>query len=170
LWRLFIMFCFYHEDRLSLFAYSIRFTVYSIVSCVYPILSCMNPIVSFFTSRLIDYLRFYVPLVPLKYISLIWTRHLLQNLGLCSALRAFEQGGILIVPHLLWHGTSVFPASSEGPPYLVASYDTRGDVKDLFWPGSSRGYHVKNNVAGTVYQEASKLIWSFLAQWFLKKK
>jgi hypothetical protein len=25
----------------------------------------------------------------------------LQNLGLCSALRAFEQGGIFIVPHLL---------------------------------------------------------------------
>jgi hypothetical protein len=24
----------------------------------------------------------------------------LQNLGLCSALRAFEQGGIFIVPHL----------------------------------------------------------------------
>ena len=39
----------------------------------------------------------------------------LQNLGLCSALRAFEQGGIFIVPHLLWHGTSVFPVSSEGP-------------------------------------------------------
>jgi hypothetical protein len=37
----------------------------------------------------------------------------LQNLGLCSALRAFEQGGIFIVPHLLWHGTSVFPVSSE---------------------------------------------------------
>ena len=36
----------------------------------------------------------------------------LQNLGLCSALRAFEQGGIFIVPHLLWHGTSVFPVSS----------------------------------------------------------
>jgi hypothetical protein len=33
----------------------------------------------------------------------------LQNLGLCSALRAFEQGGIFIVQHLLWHGTSVFP-------------------------------------------------------------
>ena len=56
----------------------------------------------------------------------------LQNLGLCSALRAFEQGGIFIVPHLLWHGTSVFPVSSEGPPHLVASYDTRGDVEDLF--------------------------------------
>jgi hypothetical protein len=25
----------------------------------------------------------------------------LHNLGLCSALRAFEQGGIFIVPHLL---------------------------------------------------------------------
>jgi hypothetical protein len=25
----------------------------------------------------------------------------LQNLGLCSALRAFEHGGIFIVPHLL---------------------------------------------------------------------
>jgi hypothetical protein len=24
-----------------------------------------------------------------------------QNLGLCSALRVFEQGGIFIVPHLL---------------------------------------------------------------------
>jgi hypothetical protein len=56
----------------------------------------------------------------------------LQNLGLCSALRAFEQGGIFIVQHLLWHGTSVFPVSSEGPPHLVASYDTQGDVDDLF--------------------------------------
>jgi hypothetical protein len=26
----------------------------------------------------------------------------LQNLGLCPVLRAFEQGGIFIVPHLLW--------------------------------------------------------------------
>jgi hypothetical protein len=56
----------------------------------------------------------------------------LQNLGLCSELRALEQGGIFIVPQLLWHGTSVFPVSSEGPPHLVASYDTRGDVGDLF--------------------------------------
>jgi hypothetical protein len=50
----------------------------------------------------------------------------LQNLGLCSALRSFEQGGIFIVPHLSWHGTSVFPVSSKGPPHSVASYDTRG--------------------------------------------
>jgi hypothetical protein len=51
----------------------------------------------------------------------------LQNLGLCSAPRAFEQGGIFIVPHLLWHGwTSVFPVASEGPPHSVANYDTHG--------------------------------------------
>jgi hypothetical protein len=55
-----------------------------------------------------------------------------KNLGLCSALRAFEQGGIFIVPHLLWHGTSVFPVSSEGPPQSVASYDTHRDAEDLF--------------------------------------
>jgi hypothetical protein len=56
----------------------------------------------------------------------------LQNFGLCSALRAFEQGGIFIVSHLLWHGISVFPVSSEGPPQSVASYDTHGDAEDLF--------------------------------------
>jgi hypothetical protein len=50
----------------------------------------------------------------------------LQNLGLCSALTAFKQGRIFIVPHLLWRGTSVFPVSSEGPPHSVASYATWG--------------------------------------------
>jgi hypothetical protein len=56
----------------------------------------------------------------------------LQNLGLCSALREFEQGGISIVPQLLRHETSVFPVSSERPPHSVASYDKRGDVEGLF--------------------------------------
>jgi hypothetical protein len=46
----------------------------------------------------------------------------LQNLGLCLALKAFEQGRIFIVPHLLWHETSIFPVSSEGLPHSVASY------------------------------------------------
>jgi hypothetical protein len=77
---------------------------------------------------LIDYLRFYV---PLKNISLIAGEGL-QNLGLCLAIRAFGQGGIFIMPLLLWHGTSVYPVSSERPPHLVAFYDTRGDVEDLF--------------------------------------
>jgi hypothetical protein len=40
---------------------------------------------------------------------------LFANLGLCSALRAFEQGGIFIMPHLLRHGTSVYTVSSEKP-------------------------------------------------------
>jgi hypothetical protein len=40
----------------------------------------------------------------------------LQNLGLCSALRAFEQEGVFIVPLLLWHVTLIFAVLSEGPP------------------------------------------------------
>jgi hypothetical protein len=56
----------------------------------------------------------------------------LQNLGLCSALRAFEHWGTFIVPHLLWHVASVFPVSSEGPPHSVASYGTQGGVENLF--------------------------------------
>jgi hypothetical protein len=56
----------------------------------------------------------------------------LQNVGLCSPLRAFEQGGIFIVPHLLWHGTSfIFSVLSEEKPHLVASYDTQRDAKDI---------------------------------------
>jgi hypothetical protein len=53
---------------------------------------------------LIDYLRFYVPLKNFslnKYGDVTIAGEGLQNLGLCSALRAFEQGGIFIVPHLL---------------------------------------------------------------------
>jgi hypothetical protein len=56
----------------------------------------------------------------------------LQNLGLCSALMAFEQEKIFIVPHLLCHETSIFPVSSERPHHLVASSNTEGDVEDLF--------------------------------------
>jgi hypothetical protein len=57
----------------------------------------------------------------------------LQNLGLCSVLRAFEQGGIFIVLQVvLWYETLLFPVSSKGPTHLVAFYDTQGDVEDLF--------------------------------------
>jgi hypothetical protein len=61
----------------------------------------------------------------------------LQNLGLCLALRAFEQGGIFIVPNLLWH-EAIFSVSSEGLPHSVASYNTQGSVENLFQPGSFR--------------------------------
>jgi hypothetical protein len=52
---------------------------------------------------LIDYLRFYVLLKNFSHLygDVTIAGEGLQNLGLCSALRAFEQGGIFIVPHLL---------------------------------------------------------------------
>jgi hypothetical protein len=56
----------------------------------------------------------------------------LKNLSLCATLRAFQHGGIFIVPHLLWHRASVFPVSSKGPPHLIASYNSQGDAEDLF--------------------------------------
>jgi hypothetical protein len=82
---------------------------------------------------MIDCLWFYVPLKKFHlYGDVTIAGEGLQNLGLCSALRAFVQGGIFIVPHLMWHGASVIPVSSKGQPHLVPSYDTRGDVEDLF--------------------------------------
>jgi hypothetical protein len=66
------------------------------------------------------------------YGDVIITDEGLQNLDLCLELRDFEQGGIFIVPHLLWHRSSVFPISSEGPPHSV------GDVEDLSQHTSSR--------------------------------
>jgi hypothetical protein len=51
---------------------------------------------------LIDYLRFYVSLKNFHlYGDVTIASEGLQNLGLCSAFGAFEQGGIFIVPHLL---------------------------------------------------------------------
>jgi hypothetical protein len=49
-----------------------------------------------------------------------------------TSSRAFEQGGIFIVPHLLWHGTSAFPVSSEGLPHAVASYDTHVGMRRTY--------------------------------------
>jgi hypothetical protein len=39
----------------------------------------------------------------------------LKSMGICSALRAFEQRGIFIMPHLLRHGTSIYTVSPERP-------------------------------------------------------
>jgi hypothetical protein len=67
-------------------------------------------------------------------ISFIWRRHnYWWRAGkFRPMLRAFGQGGIFIVPHLLWHRAWVFLVSSEGPSHSVAFYDTQGDVKDLY--------------------------------------
>jgi hypothetical protein len=69
---------------------------------------------------------------PAQNFSFIWRRHHCRwrAAKFRPMLGAFEQGGIFIVQHLLWHGASVFPVSSERPPNSVASYDTRGGVED----------------------------------------
>jgi hypothetical protein len=83
--------------------------------------------------KLIDYLLFYVPLKNFHLCGDVSiTGEGLQNLDLCSALRAFEQGGIFIVPYLLLHGASVFLVSFEGLPHSIDYYDSQGDVEDLF--------------------------------------
>jgi hypothetical protein len=103
-----------------------------------------------FSLTWLDWLRFYVPVKNFHFFRLYGDRRhhcreWLQNLGLCSALRAFELGGIFIVPHLLWHGTSVFPVSSEGLLHSVTSktYDTQWGVEDTFQSGSSQVYRVR---------------------------
>jgi hypothetical protein len=71
----------------------------------------------------------------------------LQSLGLCSALRAFEQGGIFIVPQLKGRPHSIASYDQRRNvedlailtqilkgPHSVASYNTLGDVEDLFNP------------------------------------
>jgi hypothetical protein len=88
------------------------------------------------------------------------TNEVLQNFSICSALRAYEQGGIFIVPHLLRHGARFFRSHPndrpiQSPltthkgmcktysnriltgPHSAASYDTQGDV-EKFLHGSSR--------------------------------
>jgi hypothetical protein len=68
------------------------------------------------------------------YEDVIVTGEGLQNLGLCSALRAFEQGGIFIVPYLLWHGASVFPVSSEDRPIQWPLTTHKGVWRTYFNP------------------------------------
>lgn len=51
---------------------------------------------------------------------------MLHNLGLCSALAAFELGGIFIVLHLLWHRASVLTVSSED---LLVFYNKQGVLR-----------------------------------------
>jgi hypothetical protein len=81
--------------------------------------------------KLIDCLQFYV---PLKNFSLIWRRHLYRwraakfrpMLGGPLSREGFYRATPAVTR------ASVFPVSSEGPPYSVAFYDTQEDVEDLF--------------------------------------
>ena len=58
-------------------------------------------------------------IVPLENFSLIWRRHHCRcraaNFDLCSALMAIEQWGFFNVPHLLWHGPTLYNGHLRGP-------------------------------------------------------
>jgi hypothetical protein len=95
----------------------------------------------------------------------------LQNLVLCSALMAFEQGGIFIVPHPLRHGASVFPVSSEGPPHSVASYDIRGDSNpDPHWFDVTRRCTFASISNKVKKMQFCKYIIILSAQWYMNVK
>ena len=68
-------------------------------------------------------LSFFLSFVPLENFSLIWRRHCYRgkaaNFDLCSALIAIEQWGLFSVPHLLWHGSSVYNGDLRGPVTLA---------------------------------------------------
>ena len=62
-------------------------------------------------------------IVPLENSSLMWRRHhywwRFANFDLCSALLVIEQRGFSSVPHLLWHGASVYNGHLRGPVTLT---------------------------------------------------
>ena len=65
--------------------------------------------------------------VPLENFSLIWRRHhyrwRVSNFDLCSALMAIDQWRFFSVPHLLWHGHTLYMIICKDPwhPHLLPS-------------------------------------------------
>ena len=57
--------------------------------------------------------------VPLEDFSLIWRRHHFRwraaKFDLCSTLMVIQHWGFFRVPHLLWHGASVYNGRLRGP-------------------------------------------------------
>ena len=74
--------------------------------------------------------------VPLEIFSLIWRRHYCRwrpvNFDLCSALMATEQWGFLSVPHLLWHGASVYNEHLLEP--VILAYNDKRLAVELSLP------------------------------------
>ena len=62
-------------------------------------------------------------IIPLENFSLIWKPHHCRwrsaNFDLCSALMAIEQWGFFNVPHLLWHGPTIYNGNFRGPVKLI---------------------------------------------------
>ena len=77
-------------------------------------------------------------IVPLENFSLIWRRHHYRwraaNFDLCLAFMAVEQWGFFSVPHLLWHGASVYNGHLRGPVTLTSLAERlAGNCHYLFW-------------------------------------
>jgi hypothetical protein len=91
----------------------------------------------------------------------------LQNKGLsmlgAQGLREGRVGFFFIVQHLLWHGASVFPVSSEGLPHSVTSYYTHENAEDIFLPGSPRVQYALFSL--TIIFE----IWKMVNKWKMNK-
>jgi hypothetical protein len=68
----------------------------------------------------------FIVLCPAQGFSLPFTGEGLCNLDICSVLRAFEQGKIFLVPHLLWHGTSIVPVFWRAVPFDCHFQHERG--------------------------------------------
>ena len=74
-------------------------------------------------------------LVWLKKFSLIWRRHQFRwrtaYFDLYLALTAIEQWGFFSVPHLLWHGTSVYNGHLREPVTLTTNAESLAVVFSL---------------------------------------
>ena len=54
--------------------------------------------------------------------------------SLFGAAYGFRERGIFMVPHLLRHGASCFPVSTDGPPHSVALHDKHRVLRAYFKP------------------------------------
>jgi hypothetical protein len=83
----------------------------------------------------------------------------LQNLGLCSALMAFEQ--------VLWHGISLFPVSSEGPPHLVPfpTHEGMWRIYSSSNPHRHFGTQIGNQVLVSVRHYTSEIYVNLVRLW-----
>ena len=97
---------------------------------------------------MIDYQFLYVSLQNLSFIwKVTFAGETPQNLGLCSALRAFEEEGIFIVSHLLWPRVSIFPVPSEELPHSVPLTTRKGILRtysNLYPHGSPCQKHARD--------------------------
>ena len=76
--------------------------------------------------------------VSLENISFIWRRHH-YRWRTAKFRRLFGKIRLFIVPHLLWHGASVFAVSPKAPPPFSSLVSEPRGTEDLFYTGSSRG-------------------------------